>query len=315
MRFNFQTILLACGLLAAPLVCANEEWTLETALATFPNAKAGENCVCILHDGWQIAFLSHNGKNIGAAIIIEQKHAEGHVHDLAATVARIAKLARMETPESMDFEDGDYPCSLLVDQEVLSNLTDGAEHTFSSSPLAGMAYLLNEEYFNIHGIRRNGFLHWKTIKKSGVDLLMPMAENKLSAIEVTGRQEMNNFAADVLAGKLGLARNNTPEYIREQRSQELLCDAVPYMNTKNHVMLAVKDRRRIIGKRQAVNKLLANRNEGALPFPDQTSPWPEIQEPKKEAVPEPEPIPAAPKPPPLTPEAALKAYIRKIESL
>lgn len=315
MRFNLQTIWFACGLLAAPLVSASEDWTLETALSTFSNAKAGENSVCILHDGWQIAFLSPDGKSIGAAIIIEQKHAEGHAHNLSATVARVARLAKMETPESMDFEDGDYPCSLLVDQAVLSELADNTEHVFGASPLAGMAYLLNEEYFYIHGIRRNGFLHWKTLKKSGVDLLMPMAENKLSAIEVTGRQEMNEFASEVLAGKLGLGRNNTPEYTRDERCRQLRCDAVPYMNTKNHVLLAVSDRRRVIGKRQAVSKLLANKNEGALPFPEQASVWPEIKEPVVEPPQAPEPVPDKPKPAPLTPEAARKAYIEKIHAL
>lgn len=316
MRSNLQLLLMACGLLLFPVVSASDTLTLENAQTVFSNTKAGENCVSLLLDGWHITLLSHNGKEIGAAIIIEHADAEEHEHELQDTLSRIAELAGMTTPEAIDFEESEQESALLVDQEVLGRLADETDHVFDGSPLAALAYLLNEEYFCIHSIRPNGFIHWKTIKKSGVELLMPMAERKLSAIEVTGRQQMNDFASEVLADKLGLGKNTVPPASRETLCPQLRCTQVPYMNAKSNILLARTDRRAVIGKRQAAARLLANRDEGALPEADQENTWPaEKEEEAEEAevaetTPEPEK-----KEEPLTPEAAREAYIKYVQSL
>ena len=314
MRRYLQTLLAAGGLLLVPMAAGAEPLNLESARAVFSNPRAGENCVCILHDGWNIAFLSHDGKAIGAAIIAESGEKAPHQHDLSETVARVAELVGMETPESIDFDEGKGPaCSLLVDQAVLGHLAEETRHVFDSSPLAAMAYLLKEEYFCINAIRPNGFIHWKTIKKSGVELLMPMVDDKLAAIEVTGRQQMNEFASEVLADKLGLGRNNVPLSTRQVLCQKLNCTQVTYMNSKSNALLARTDRRAVIGKRQAVARLLAHRNEGALPFADQASAWPE-KEKKEEPAPPPPPAEAVEEKP-LTPGEAREAYIKAIQAL
>lgn len=319
MRFLFQTLLLACSLLWVPSqVAAGESMTLDAVKTAFNNTKVFENAVCILHDGWHIAFISHNGKEINAAIIIEQKNTDDHEHNLSETVSRVAELVGMDSPESMDFEESETDCSLLVNQSVISDLGDDANHVFDGSPLAAMAYLLKEEYFCIHSIQPNGFIHWKTIKKSGVDILMPMAGNKLGAIEVTGRQQMNEYAAEVLADKLGLGKNNVPGASRAALCPQLRCTMVPYMNSKSNVLLARTDRRAVIGKRQAVAQLLTNRNEGALSYPSKASDWPEVEteeEVEEETEKEPEAPAQKAEPPRLTPEAAREAYIKLIQAL
>ena len=311
MRSKLQTLLMACGLLLAPAAPAADTLTLENAAAVFSNAKAGDNCASLLLDGWRVALLSHNGREIGAAIIMEQENAEEHEHDLQETISRIAKLAGMSTPEALNFEEAEQESALLVDQDVLSELADETDHVFDGSPLAALAYLLNEEYFCINGIRPNGFIHWKTIKKSGVELLMPMAEKKLSAIEVTGRQQMNDFASEVLADKLGLGKNTVPPASRKALCPQLRCTQVPYMNAKSNILLARTDRRAVIGKRQTAARLLANRDEGALPEADEESTWPADEE---EAAEEPTPEPEKEEEP-LTPEAAREAYIKYVQSL
>lgn len=314
MHRYLQTLLAAGGLLLVPMAAGAEPLTLESARTVFSNPRAGDNCVCILHDGWNIAFLSHDGKVIGAVIIAEHQENAAHKYSLDDTVSRVAGLVGMETPESMDFNDGEGPASaLLVDQAVLASLAEETEHVFDGSPLAAMAYLLKEEYFCINAIRPNGFIHWKTIKKSGVELLMPMVDDKLAAIEVTGRQQMNEFASEVLADKLGLGRNNVPPSTRQALCQQLRCTQVTYMNSKSHVLLARTDRRAVIGKRQAAAKLLAHRNEGALPLTDQISAWPE--EKKKEPPAPPPPPPKVVEEKPLTPEEAREAYIKTIQAL
>lgn len=313
MRRYLQTLLILGGLWPSPVSAGAPPLTLESANTVFNNTRAGDNCVCILHDGWDIAFLSHDGKAIGAAIIAEHKGSDEHQYSLGETVSRVAEIVGMKTPESMDFDDGDGPeYSLLVDQSVMSRLAAETEHVFAASPLAAMAYLLKEEYFCIHAIRSNGFIHWKTIKKSGVELLIPMADKKLAAIEVTGRQQMNEFASEVLAGKLGLGRNNVPDASREALCPQLRCTQVPYMNTRNNVLLARTERRAVIGKRQAAARLLADRHEGALPRADQPTAWPEK---KKEEPPPPPPATVEEEKKALSPAEAREAYIKTLQAL
>lgn len=316
MRGALQVLFLGCSMLLAPaLPAAEEDWSLAKIGAEFTHAQAGVNCTNVLTDGWQIAFLSHDGVKIGAAIIREVRGAGTHERSLSGTLSRVAELVGMRTPEALEFEE-DYPMALLLDQAVMQNLVSETEHVFDGSPLAAMAYLLNDGYFIIHSIRENGHIHWKTAKKSGVELYMPMAEKKLGAIEVAGRQQMDEYASEVLASKLGLDRNNVSDSYRSAVCKQLKCSKVPYMNNKSNVVLARTERRAVIGKRQTVGHLLGNRNSGALVFPSQVSLWPE------EKVEEPPPVkeepakPAEPeKPRVLTPEEAREAYLEKIRNL
>lgn len=320
MRFFFQSLLLFCCFLVPSTVVAGET-TLETLQESFSHSKSNHNSVCILHDGWRIAFLSHNGKQVGAAIIMEEKGADEHEHDLNDTVSRVAELVGMSTPESMNFEEEDQPSALLVDQDVLGELAEDVKHVFDGSPLAAIAYLIGDEYFCIHSIQPNGFIHWKTIKKSGVELMMPVASGKLTAIEVTGRQQMNEYAAEVLADKLGLGKNNVPGNTRASLCSQFRCSVVPYMNTKDSVVMARTDRRIVIGKRQAVPQFMANRNEGALSFPSKASDWPEEEEEEEEKEDEEEDkedsetTSQEQQNPSLTPEKAREAYIQLIRSI
>lgn len=311
-----HTLLLAAGLLLAPVGKAAEPLTLESAKTTFQHSRAEGNTVCFLLDGWQVALLSADGRKIGAAIIMEQEGADDHESDISDVISRLAELAGMGSPESIEFEEEDYECSLLVDQDVLGELAEETDDAFSGSPLAALAYLLADEYFCLHNIRRNGYIHWKTVKKSGVDLLMPMADKKLAAIEVTGRQQMHEFAAEVLADKLGLGKNTVPAASREALCPQLRCIAVPYMNARSGILLARTDRRSIIGRQPAVLRMLASRNEAALSYPDVASVWPaDEEEEEEEEVTEPEETGEEEEDKPLTPETAREAYIKYIQGL
>lgn len=275
MHFPFHSILLAAGLLISPLLAHAEGWTLESAKSAFEHVKAGDNHVCIMHDGWHIAFLSHDTKQIAAVLITENEDADDHEYDLTDTVSRVAELVGMDSPESMEFDSDGPETSLLVDKSLLDEFAEDTEHVFSGSPVEAMAYLLNDEYFFIEKVLPNGFMHWKTVKKSGVELMMPVGVEKLSAIEVTGRQQMNEYAAEVLAEKLGLGKNTASAASRNALCGQLRCTSIPYMNTKGNVLLARTDRKAVIGKRQAAGQLLASRNSFALSYPGKASDWPQ----------------------------------------
>ncbi len=310
LRFSALRALL---LAAAAYLCspAGAAWNLADVQKNFSSTNAVENHVCLVLDGWQIAFLSHNKEQIGAFIITEQPDAARHQYGLEETIRRLTRLTGLHAPGKLQPEACKKPAAIVLDTELLETLAGETEHVFSGSPLEGMAQLLHDEYFYIHDIRPNGYLHWKTIKKSGVELLMPMAPLKLSALEVTGRQEMNEFASEVLARKLGLGSNTANPNRREGMRSQLNCTRVTYMNSKRHIVGARQKKRFIIGKRNAVAHMLANRYGGTLLYPLQGCDWPE--EPAEKVVEQPA---KAEKPVlPLTPAEAREAYKKYLQGL
>lgn len=316
MRSFVRYSALVSGLFLATLAQAVEVLTLDAVSSRFSHAETYENSASVLYDGWRISFLSHDGRKIGAALVMgtDTSHSEG----LPQLLSRIASVTGMGTPESIEFE-GEQASALLVDQEVMGELTRDMDNVFSGSSLAAMAYLLDKEYFVINGICKDGSLHWKTAKKSGVELRMPMGEERLTAIEVNGRQQMNEFAAGVLADKLGLGKNNVPESTRETLRRQLSCKEVSYMNAKSNMLLARTSHRSIIGKRRTVAQMLKKRHYGAITYPETPTHWPEEEKPVVAEEPQQEPEKPAAEPgpavAPLTPEAAREAYIKAVRAL
>lgn len=313
MKLVQHRTLRALMLAAACIICpasaeAAVAWNLADVPKSFPNTSTAENHVCLVYDGWQIAFLSHNKEQIGAVFITEKSEDRPHQYPLDETIQRLVELTGLRSPEKLQLDQA----AIIIDSELIQSLGDEAEHVFCGSPLEGMAYLLREEYFYINSIRPNGYLHWKTVKKSGVELLMPMAPSKLSALEVTGRQEMNEFASEVLARKLGLGSNTASPSQRAGARSQINCSEVTYMNSKRNIVGARQKKRFIIGKRNAVSYMLAHHNTGALLYPLKACDWPEKpQEPVAEEPPEPPRKPALP----LTPAEAREAYKKYLQGL
>lgn len=321
MRFSARVWVLAVGMLLAPAVQAEEDWTLNSAKAAFTHTQVAENSVSVLSDGWEITFLADDGLEIGAVIIMAQDHA-AHAYNLSDTVERLAELVNMDEPEVMEFE-GRREMALLLDRTVIQRLAGETDHVFARSPLAGFAYLLEDGYFYVHDMRNNGYVHWKTARKSGVNLLMPMMGKELQAIEITGYQEMHEYASAVLADKLGLPANTASESIRQAHCGMLHCSSIPYMNIRSGVLLANTEKRSAIGKRALVVQMLHNRHYAEILCPDQASPWPEkkppqpvAQEPQQEIAPKEQETPPPPaEPKPLDPAAAREAYLKYLREL
>jgi hypothetical protein len=313
MRLFVRQAVMALAFLLAPLGQAVELQTLEDVRAEFSHAVLYDYSVSVLHDGWQISFLSPNGSRIGAILIRERKGSGEHERNLGELISQLAALTGMRTPESMEFE-GEPASALLVDQYVISSLADTLDNVFEKGSLAAMVYLLNNEFFVIDGVGENGYLHWKTAKKSGVELRMPMGESRLSAIEVAGKQQMNEYAAAVLADKLGLGKSTVPERTRTSIARQMSVREVPYMNAREGVLLARSKNRAVIGKRQTVSQIHSGNEYGALAYPDESSEWPKDKEPEPVLQKEEKPEPVKEEVP-LTPAAAREAYINHIRSL
>lgn len=300
--------------LAAPAAQARgDSWTLSKLTEEFSSVNDVGRHVCLVHDGWQLAFFSDDRIDIGAIFISELPKHKRHQHSLEQTARRAARLIGMSEPQILELEESKRATAIVIDRRIISRLAERADHALDGSPLAGMAFLLEQEYFYIHNLRPNGYLHWKTVKKSGVELLMPMAPDELSAIEVVGRQFMDDYACGVLARKLGLGGNTTPRSRRIALCQEMGVFNIPYMNTSSGILVAHKERRVIIGRKNAVEHMFHNRYGSTLLYPSQACDWPKPKEEPRPAVitPEPEKKEA----PPLTPAEARKAYEEYLRTL
>lgn len=312
MRLFVRQAVMAVAFLLAPLGQAVELRTLADVRENFSHIATYDYSVSVLCDGWRISFLSPNGSRIGAVLIRELRAGEKHERNINELISQLSKLAGMRAPESIEFE-GEPASALLVDQNMIGSLADTMDNVFEGGSLAAMAYLLNNEFFVIDGVGENGYLHWKTARKSGVELRMPMGESKLFAIEVTGKQQMNEYAAAVLADKLGLGKSTVPERSRASIARQISVRDVPYMNARDGVLLARTKTRSIIGKRQTVSQIYSGTEYGGLTYPDESSEWPKEKEPVPPPVQEkPEPVK---KEVPLTPAAAREAYINHLRSL
>jgi hypothetical protein len=291
---------------------ADTPWNLERAHKEFTHSQANGNLVSLVYDGWNIALLSHNRNDIGAIFFTDKTGY--HQYRLVNTAKKLVRLLGMKSPMFQELEEADEECAIVLNGELSESLAADSDHALASSPLAGMAYLLQDGYFYIAGIKPDGRLHWKTVKKSNVELLMPMSGNRLQAIEVTGRQRMNEFASEVLARKLGFGSNTASESDRDELCRQHQLDDVPYMNTKAGIITARRGKKVAFGKTNAVLNLLSSRNSGDISYPEQASAWPEK---KVEVVKQPEPAPVEEKKeiPPLTPQEARKAYAEYLRSL
>ena len=309
-----RIIRIFCATVALLCTAAAEEadtpWNLERAHKEFTHSQANGNHVCLVYDGWNIALLSHNKNDIGAIFFTDKTGY--HQFRLINTARKLARLLGMESPMFQELDEADEECGIILNNELMEELAGESERALGSSPLAGMAYLLQDGYFYIAGIKPDGQLHWKTVKKSNVELLMPMGGNRLQAVEITGRQRMNEFASEVLARKLGFGNNNAMEGDREAFSQQQKLDEVPYMNTKSGIIIAKRGKKVALGKTNAVLNLLTNRSTHALTYPDLACAWPEkkVEPPKA-----PEPVVEKKEITPLTPQEARKAYADYLRSL
>lgn len=316
--FSARVLVLAAGLMLAPVAQAEEAVTLESLKTSFVHSKAEGGTVSVLHDGWNIAFLSHDGQTIGAVIIMAGKGVTEHQKTLNDLVESLAGLVDMGNPQVMEF-DGRREMALLLDTDVTSRLLIETADAFAGSPLAAMAYLLDQGYFEIHSMRDDGSLHWKTVKKSGVDLLMPMSGRELQFIEIIGRQQMHEYAAGVLADKLGLPANSESWSARDRLASKIGCHYVTYMNKYAEVLLAVtSDDRAAIGKRKAISDMVRGRNYAGISYPDQASDWPveqAVEPPQTEPTGQTDEPPAEEVKKPMTPEEARKAYLDYVNSL
>jgi hypothetical protein len=316
-----RKVALVFGILLAAVGPAESAWNIQDIKDRFEHVTMYDGAVSVLHDGWVITFLSHDGGRIGAAALVEHKGARKHENSMDAMLQRISRTLRMTAPESLFFLN-ERKSALLMDRHVVNNLVGLKNNVFESSGLAAMVNLHEGDSFRIQGINENGTVSWRTIKRGSIGLRMPLAETRLSAMEVTGNQQLDEYSGVVLAGKLGLPRSSASREDCLAAARWLSCQYVLYMNSRHNMLLARNGSRCVIGTREGVTQMLRSRDYATVPVPKTPSAWP--AEEKPESVhsssqpvgnsPE-KPKEPAQEPQQISPKAAREAYLYFIQKL
>lgn len=194
-----------------------------------------------------------------------------------------------------------------------------AKHLLGGPPLQGLAFLIDRGYYQIAGVTDEGEVELVSGKKRSIDLRLPMTAAQVDAVEliVTGIN-MDAFAANVLADKLGYgADNSTPEEKKALKA-ELKAKEVYYLHRRRKIALVCIGKRYFFGDTEAVSELAAAAPAPALSYPDAAAPRvitkpaaPVVVSPAPEKQPAPSVTPARP----LTPAEAVQAYIKHLNEL
>lgn len=276
-------------------------WTQDKLLAEYPELKLTENAVPCTLDKQRVLILFDADKR-AAALVSD------------CSVGAVRKLqALLELGDTVEDET---PTCLVV---LRADLAEGAKKRLpENAPLHAMGFLLRQAYYRPAELQADGRVLWATGKRRSLDVLVPaVGSGEIHAVEVKAGMKIDNFAANVLARKLGYPNDTTADGTKAEQAAKLRCDGVFYYLAAKEIAVAVKGNRAFIGEcgKEGIRGLMA-----AKPAPP-AFPTLTLRDKKAAAPPTPSPT-AAPAPPPapakpaeLTPAQALKEYLRKLRRM
>lgn len=307
--FSFKTW---CTLALAALLCSLPAAALTLDMAAVANAvpaaqKAG-TALCVQKKGWNILVVPDAA---GKAAALFLTRAEGiRVNGSALLVGQeLVRHLGLENPQRLNLAGGGL--AFLAEDTAAE-----PKHIIGCTPFQGLHFLLKRGYYHLSGVTDAGEAELVSGKKRSIDLRLPLTAETLNAVELTVTGvNMDTFAANVLADKLGYgADNSTPEEKKALKT-ELKAKEVYYLQRKRKIALAAVGRRFFFGDAAAIGTA-ATAKEETLEYPDAAAPR-IISRPQQPAGQETKPTPTPPAAPqrPLTPAEALKAYIKHLEEL
>lgn len=275
-------------------------WTQDKLLEEYPELKVTENAVPCTLDKQRVLILFDADKR-AAALVSD------------CSVGAVRKLqALLELEDTVEDET---PTCLVV---LRSDLAEGYKKRLGeNAPLYAMGFLLRQAYYRPAELQADGRVLWATGKRRSLDVLVPaVGWDELHAVEVKAGMKIDNFAANVLARKLGYPADTTSDATKAEHCAKMRCDGVYYLLAAKDIAVAVKGQRAFIGESGKDGiRGLATAKAAPLSFTEFT-----LHD-KKAAVPAPAPnpapsaVPAPAQPAELTPAQALKDYLRKLRKL
>ena len=305
-----------CTLLAAAVcLCGSlpaAAFTLDMAAAAnaHPAAEKAGSALTVQIKGWNVLMVPDAAGKVGGLFLTR---AEGiPMKGTALAVGQdLVRLMGLESPKRVPLP-GSGVAFLATDAAA------GAKHLSGCTPLQGLVFLLDRGYYRLSGLTDTGEAELSSGKKRSIDLRLPMTAAKIDAAELTvSGINMDTFAANVLADKLGYgADNSTPEEKKALKT-ELKAKEVHYLQRRRKIALVGIGKRYFFGEAEAISALAAAAPAPALSYPDAAAPR-VITKPGAPAVTPAEPDTPAPSTAParpLTPAEAVQAYIKHLNEL
>lgn len=299
---TFSQLALAASVWAAASSAAlAAPWTQDKLLAEYPELKLAENAVPCTTDKQRVLILFDADKR-AAALVSD------------CSVGAVRKL--QELLELGDTVEDETPTCLVV---LRADLAEGYKKRLpENDPLHAMGFLLRQAYYRPAALQADGRVLWATGKHRSLDVLVPAVGNsEIHAVEVKAGMKIDNFAANVLARKLGYPADTTSDATKAEQCAKMRCDGVFYFLSAKDIAVATKGARAFIGEcgKEGIRGRMTAK-PAALAFTEF------VLHNKKQpptAAPKPAPTqtaaPAPPKPAELTPAQALKDYLRKLRRM
>lgn len=299
---SFSQLALAVSFWAAVLPAAlAAPWTQDKLLEEYPELKLTENAVPCTLDKQRVLILFD-----------EDKRAAALVSD--CSVGAVRKLQSLL--QLGDTVEDETPTCLVV---LRADVAEGYKKRLpENDPLHAMGFLLRQAYYRPTELQADGHVLWATGKRRSLDILVPaVGTAEMHAVEVKAGMKIDNFAANVLARKLGYPADTTSDATKAEQCAKMRCDGVFYFLSAKEIALAVKGNRAFIGEcgKQGIRGLMV-----AKPAPLTFTPLTlrdKKQTPAADTKPAPTPTaaPTPAKPAELTPAQALKEYLRKLRRM
>lgn len=299
---TISQLALAVSIWAAALPAAlAAPWTQDKLLEEYPELKLTENAVPCTLDKQRVLILFDADKR-AAALVSD------------CSVGAVRKLQTLL--QLGDTVEDETPTCLVV---LRADVAEGYKKRLpENDPLHAMGFLLRQAYYRPTELQADGHVLWATGKRRSLDILVPaVGTAEMHAVEVKAGMKIDNFAANVLARKLGYPADTTSDATKAEQCAKMRCDGVFYFLSAKEIALAVKGNRAFIGEcgKQGIRGLMVAK-PAPLAFPTLT-----LRDKKAAATPTPAPVatpttaPAPAKPAELTPAQALKEYLRKLRRM
>lgn len=286
-----------CALAAAAACASAEPMSQEQLLQRYESLKAADGTVtCAVEQTRVVILFDHEGKAAALVAAADNK-----------SVRRLARLIDLgETQEA-----GSGSCIIL-----LRETEDGKprKRLLANTPLQALAFLIEQNYYHPAALQEDGRVLWATGKRRSVDILVPTTGTEpIRGAELKTDMELTDFAANVVARKLGYPQDSSAESPKAELANALRAKHVYYYCRAFDTVVAAAGKRLFMAEGGRDSLRRAMHEQPALNFPTIFLSADKPTAPQAAAEEGPAEPPAEEKE--LTPKEALKAFIDRLRQL
>lgn len=293
---------------------------MEETLASLAACRTYGGLSCFRYMDWNVAALADE---LGSPVLLVLTEGERKPTQSARMTARLL-TARLNL-RTADYEP--LPAGGMAVVNTRLREQEENDTALGGSPAQAVLYLLHRGYYHIDSLTPDGCLVLKSGKKKSIDLKLPLAVENAEAAELLVGVNMDTFAANVLAEKLGYPADNSSPQEKEKIKAETKAKEVFYCHRSKKkdasgvkrvfALISRRGNTYAFGTREGLSAMTAA-DASALEYPERTTTADKPQTttvtaPQQPASTVTSKADTAPKA--LTPKEALQEYIRRLKEL